>query len=504
MSLLATSIALSLMNTGCGGAEDTAAAVTEVAVASADATTLEVDETSKRLRDLIRSRLAVYRTTGTAATIQTTTPSTGSTGSAPAQSTVTVSTNSTAVTPNTNVEAISNSSATNATTNQVTSGPIEGPLLTESNLTYMGGFRMPLASDQDLGTSHFGWGGAAITPYLDPATGKLTLYMQGHPSKPGHISQIEVPDQFVVSEKWTDLPTAKVIKKFQDVTNGLLSTIGDSSGSSISLYGLLPYNNKLILSASIFYTYTQNTSHAVTNLDLSNSTGTQGFYPFSSDTLAPPRALGGSMDFIPTAWRSALGGSAVTGQQSLPVISTNSAGPSLTVFDPNDVGLKNPIPGKTLLYYPVNAPLCGSAGCDNTANPIYNGISTIRGRAMVPNTRSILFVGSHSGGQYWYGDNPSPTGLYDSIRPSGRGPHATAYEYRIWAYDVNDLVAVKSGNKLPHEVRPYKIWQLPELTKIDPTAYITGVGFDPVSSMLFVTTAYGDKPRVEVYKINLQ
>ena len=520
MSILATSIALALMNAGCGGAADTTAAVTEAAVAGADATTLDLDETGKRRRESDPRRTSNSTTSTTATTIPTTTtsttattattatsptsPTSPTTGSESIQSSSTVITTPALVASNSNVTTTSNSVTTIGTPSQVTPGPIQGPLLTETNLTYLGGFRLPLASDQDLGSSHFGWGGAAITSYLDPTTGKLTLYMQGHPSKPGHISQIEVPEQFVVSENWSDLPTAKVIKKFQDVTNGLLSTLGDSSGSSVSLYGILPYNNKLILSASIFYTYVQNASHAITSLDFSSSGNTQGFYPFTSDTLAPSRALGGSMDYIPPAWRSALGGPAVTGQQSMPVISTNSAGPSLTVFDPNDVGLKNQIPGKTLLYYPVDAPLCGSAGCDNAANPIYNGISTIRGRAMVPNTRSILFVGSHSGGQYWYGDNPSPTGLYDSIRPSGRGPHATAYEYRIWAYDVNDLVAVKAGSKLPHEVRPYKIWQLPELTKLDPTAYITGVAFDPGSSMIFVTTAYGDKPRVEVYKIKLQ
>ena len=141
-------------------------------------------------------------------------------------------------------------------------------------------------------------------------------------------------------------------------------------------------------------------------------------------------------------------------------------------------------------------------GCDGTNNPIYNGVSTIRGRALVSKTKSILFFGSHSAGEYWYGNNPSPSGLYDSGRPGGYGPHSTGYEYRVWAYDVNDLVSVKSGNMLPYEVRPYKVWKLPEISAIDPTAFIAGVGHDPESNMVFITTYYGDYPRVDVYQIN--
>jgi hypothetical protein len=298
------------------------------------------------------------------------------------------------------------------------------------------------------------------------------------------------------------------LQKFTDITNGTLNpalnVLGNSNGSGVSLFGLLPYNGRLIIAASIFYTYTQYYSHASGSLDISNTKQFSGFFGFDSNTLAGPRALGGALSLIPKDWQSALGGIAFTGQQSMSVISTTSVGPSLTLFDPDDVGKKNPIPGKTLLFYSLTNPLCGIPGCDNTGNSIYNGISTIRGRALVPNTKSILFIGSHSVGDYWYGNNPSPTGQYDSIRPGGYGPHSTGYEYRIWAYDANDLVSVNTGKLAPHEVKPYRIWALPELTAQDPTGMIGGAGYDPETNLIFVTTAYGVFPRVDVYKIDVK
>ena len=76
MSLLATSIALALMNAACGGAADTTAAVTEAAVAGAEATTLDLDETGKRRRESDRRRTSSSTTSNTATTIPTTTAST--------------------------------------------------------------------------------------------------------------------------------------------------------------------------------------------------------------------------------------------------------------------------------------------------------------------------------------------------------------------------------------------------------------------------------------------
>ncbi len=500
MSLLATSIALSLMNTGCGGAEDTAAAVTEAAVASADATTLEVDETSKRLRDLIRSRLAVNRTISTPAMSSTTT------ASAPTASTTTIPT-TTASAPTasttTTLAASTASTLTNASNAASTySGPspIPGKLISAGNLEYLGGFALPVTGD--LGVSRFGFGGRGLSTYKDPATGQLTLFVGGF--DPGRFAQVEVPAAFVKSAIWENLPVAKLLQKFTDITNGEIDKAGNSLGNDpngVRTLGTLAYNGRLITTAVQWYAYSQLNSHGVASINFQNNNTFQGYYSLSS-TTAPIRALSGEMGLVPSEWQTEIGSPAVTGNQSVSIRSATSYGPSLTTFDPDQLGRSSIVTGKTLLFYPSSSPLCGAPGCDQLDNPIFNGSSLIRGFALVKNSSSVLYIGTHGVGGYWYGTtNGGPNGLKDLPQNMWTGDHSSKYEYRIWAYNANELAAVKRGEKNPWDVKPYAIFDLPDLSILDPLGRIAGSTYDQDSGLLFVTTMYFEKPRVEVYRI---
>jgi hypothetical protein len=255
------------------------------------------------------------------------------------------------------------------------------------------------------------------------------------------------------------------------------------------------------MSASLTYANSQTNSHAKYTGTTIGSGTFSGWYSFvGGGAAANSRSFGGQMSSIPTAWQSALGGAYVTGQQSMSVISTTSAGPSLTVFDPASVGVTNPIPGTTLLFYPINNPVCGPVNCDSEGNGIYNGLSTIRGRALVSSSRSILFVGWDGNGQYWYGNNPSPDGYVDP-RGGGYGPHSTSYTYKVWAYNVNDIASVKSGSVNYYDVKPYAIWELPEITSRVNIDQIAGAAHDPNTNRLYIASAYQDYPRIDVYQI---
>jgi len=48
--------------------------------------------------------------------------------------------------------------------------------------------------------------------------------------------------------------------------------------------------------------------------------------------------------------------------------------------------------------------------------------------------------------------------VYDGSGLTSKGETAYPYRYQMWAYDLNDLAAVKAGTKLPHEVQPYAWW----------------------------------------------
>jgi hypothetical protein len=375
-------------------------------------------------------------------------------------------------------------------------------LITSEHMIYQGAFALP---EGTIGTSRFGYGGNALTPYRDPQTGKLTLYMQGHVHFEGQVAQVEVPSGFVKSVNRTDLPLAKILQPFSDITDGELARRPNSLGNAANgspVYGLLPYNGRLIVAATMYYDATQNASHGVSALDLSRPGDFKGFFPFASNVVAPPRALGGAMAVVPAEWRAKLGGPAITGNQSVPLIGATSAGPALTVFDPDAVGSTSPIPGQTLLFYPLSNPLCGPLECESNKNSIYNQTSVIRGAALVSQSGSVLFIGKHGVGEYWYGGTTSPEGYIAAPGSDGYGPKSTRFEYRVWAYKVDDLVAVKNALKKPWELRPYSIFALPEVSGLNPGANLRGVGYDDESGLLFIAPDFGEQGRIEVYKVN--
>lgn len=331
------------------------------------------------------------------------------------------------------------------------------------------------------------------------------MFMQGHAQFDGQVAQIRVPQSLSRSTDYNALPIADVLQPFADVTDGELNRQPNSLGTYVNgapIFGLLSYNGRLIVAASQYYNQIQLASHGVSSLDLSQRTDFRGFFPFASGVAAPPRALGGAMDIVPPEWRTAMGGPVGTGNQTIPVTSTNSAGPAITFFNPDNVGVVNPIPGVTLLYYPISNPLCGTPGCENTDNPVYNLTSLMAGRAFVPGTRSILVIGSHGVGGYWYGSRDGPNGQRDPFFQT-TGPHSTAYRYRIWAYDANDLLAVRNGQRRTFDPRPYAIWDLPEVSQVDPSGAIAGATFEPTTRRIYITVNQGTNPRVDVYQVNV-
>jgi hypothetical protein len=77
----------------------------------------------------------------------------------------------------------------------------------------------------------------------------------------------------------------------------------------------------------------------------------------------------------------------------------------------------------------------------------------------------------------------------------------------VWAYDVNDLIAAKSGTKKPWEVVPYSTWEL--VSPFGFTSYADtgagGVAYDPRTKRLFIAQpqADGSFPVVNVYSVNV-
>jgi hypothetical protein len=198
------------------------------------------------------------------------------------------------------------------------------------------------------------------------------------------------------------------------------------------------------------------------------------------------------MALIPDEWREDFGGPALTGNCCLSIISASSSGPSVSVFDPGDVGIKNPLPGKTLLFYPLGNPLAPI----ETQNETFNLTTKITGVAFPSGSNSVLFFGHQGIGPYCYGEGSTCNDPCDA----SKGTHAYPYRPQVWAYDARELLQVKEGSKQPWEIRPYSVWPIEGMGGGDCTK-ISGADFDSKTGKLYITPVFADNPIVHVLQI---
>ncbi len=199
----------------------------------------------------------------------------------------------------------------------------------------------------------------------------------------------------------------------------------------------------------------------------------------------------------------------MTGQCCVPIISRTSYGPTFSVFNPDDVGVVNPIPSKMLAGYPAEHT---NLGPWDAASTYYGGTDQLGSVAFPAGTRSILLTGRH-GDNFCYGPGTANLALvgtidlavsaypycYDPL-DSLQGNHGPPYRPTMWAYDANDLIAVKQGTKKPWDVQPYAKWTLPGMS-IDVANYLRAGTYDPVTQRYYVGST--DSRDIYVFQINI-
>jgi len=220
----------------------------------------------------------------------------------------------------------------------------------------------------------------------------------------------------------------------------------------------------------------------------------------------------GYFSVIPGPWRELLGGPVLNGNCCLPVISRTSYGPAAFVIDPTELGLVDPLPATAVVSYPSAHPMTSP----DPTNPLFNFATEIKGLVFPDGTRSVLFFGRHGTGAYCYGPGtadptlagqPADGGIdkwcYD-LNSSAKGSHAWPYEYYVWAYDANDLFAVKSGVKQSWEVMPYATW--PFTLPFPGDSHVLGATYDPAAKRIFVSQAFGDGelPLIHVFTVHVR
>lgn len=396
-------------------------------------------------------------------------------------------------------------------------------LLGQSDLEYLGAFRVPQGDYGSPQYSGFNYGGTALTYNA----GRNSLFLVGHPWYQ-LTAEISIP-QLVISNDISRLNTATVLQNFADVTEGNRSNLGAGGAtvetSGTPLGGLLVWGDMLVGTAYGYYDAGWDVvlSHFTSGFDLSASGDFRGMYQVGDTTAIPnPAFIDGYIGEIPAQWRDRFGGPALTGNCCISIPNRTSSGPAASVFDPDKLGVENPVPIRPLVGYPIDHATLGSYG-DPSTEILYNGSMAIHGVVFPSGSRSVLFFGRRGKGDFCYGfgvSDPSqhrtycnssyPTILccYDPVNDA-KGGHAYPYVFLVVAYDALDLLSVKNGEKEMWEVVPYGAW---ELTFPFPNENpdIMGAAYDPSTQRIYVAEYGGDRPDeyaylplIHVYHVNV-
>jgi hypothetical protein len=366
-------------------------------------------------------------------------------------------------------------------------------LVQSTDFTFLGRCAVSPQTNWDYGGQGMGKG-PGDTIYLSGTENQDTIGQMGL-----CLSPDSTPDGAAVSQ--TIAPT--VIGSF--------GTAGgtDPSDSGFRFGGtLLDPDDPTRLLVSVFTEYDADMdaekSHYVCNTSLTSCTGP---YVFSGSNT--PGWTAGPMALVPSAWQTDLGGKALTGLCCVSIINRTSRGPTVTAFNPSDVGVTNPVPGTRLVGYDPSNPTLGEWNGNGAggATEGWNNSFWFRAIAFVPNTRSVLFIGRGGAGDYCYGygtSNPAlhrtPTGsadhiyCYDPDYVAVQGDHDYPYSLVVFAYDANDLAAVKAGTMNYWQPVPYATWTLDNnYTDVtNPSTAGNGSGFfDPATNRLYYATNIG-------------
>lgn len=285
-----------------------------------------------------------------------------------------------------------------------------------------------------------------------------------------------------------------------------ISNLGQSGANPDRLGGMLALDDGRIV-ASYYRYYDASLSMQLSHVlldsgDLATANVTplrkvgSGIMSGSTDVTAG--FTGGYMSRVPAEHQATLGGSYVTGQGCLSIIGRTSYGPSLFSFDPGGLSSGN-VSVTPLLYYTQAHQL---RQFDST-NDYFNGTTKLDGVCVVKGSNSVLFFGRHGTGTLFYGtaQNTDPTAPNYDPTSTASGFHAYPYRYQVWAYDIDDLEAVRLGSKQPWEPQPV-VWEL-TLTHSYLAKTLGGAGYDEANNRIYlnVEDASNGKPVFEVVEV---
>ena len=382
------------------------------------------------------------------------------------------------------------------------------PLVQKTNMVYTGAFRLPNLPFTGNICDGFTFGGRGLAWNPAGNNGAGSLFTTGH-HYCGYVGEFTIPT-LINTANPTTLNRAALLQvlpnRIVDPIEGLLNNIRLTGNTHPTINGLLVNNGRLVVSVgNDFSSEVQPVSHLTRSIDLSTAGVNGPVKVFGNKTYTNPRFLAGYMCHLPSALHSTFGVSALTGWVPQNIVANSSNGPSAFGFNPGSLEGVSELAAETLLFYPYGNELQVSEVGESQS--VWNWTSMTRGCAVPNGTGSLLFLGRHGTGTFGYcsGSSDPSSNCYDPT-DSSSGEHAFPYVYKVWAYRLSDLLAVKTGTILPYQAQPYGIWNftLPN-EDINSAHGLGGIAYDPAGRRLFVVqegALSGGEIIIHVFTIN--
>lgn len=365
------------------------------------------------------------------------------------------------------------------------------PLLYEANVTgagrYLGAFKVPSdggqANPNNWSGSNTGESGAYVA--YNSVSGTLFITSRNVGGS-ANIAEITIPSGLDVTGVPANMPTASwagsslSAPRFFDITNGNRSQSITTPNTGYVANGIFTDGANVYQNFEGSYDSTGETLAPLwkrAGLTLSSGTVTG---PISFSTSKTQRTLSGAMCAVPAAYVSALGGDILQADKQWSINGTQNEGPFLASYNSSQIGSVSPLPTTVLCDYQF--PLSTQPQWTKSQS------TTTQGLAFPTGTRSVLQIGVAGKGTAQYGDPLIPAdGIYDPAN-SDKGWHAYPYKWHIWAYDANDLAAVKAGTKASNTVLCYADWDVTMPPNVgESSRIVSGSCFDDVNKRLFIT-----------------
>ena len=335
----------------------------------------------------------------------------------------------------------------------VQDSPRHEAMVTPGDFTYMGAFRLPHVAGQK---SRFAYGGHAITfcPSGDKAGGadgfSGSLYMVGHKHHE-LVTEVSIPRPYVSTSKSMDeLPVAKVIQPFADITLGLRDQLTGGSSEAFEFGGLHYRNNRLHWTLYKYYNVSgiDYLSHGLSTSDLS-SPSMAGMWHLgprnSNEDVWHSYKHAGYIADIPQkiADRFFEGRSMMSGLQISTGLQYSSQGPALYAYRPptGNEPAGSSLDATPLLWYTLENPVEQHHPAD-----LWTGAAWVN----IGGKNAVAVVGRKAHGEVYYGE-PRPNECY-----SYKGYHGSSYEVEMLFYAPAHLL--KASKKRVADVQPFSRW----------------------------------------------